>query len=198
MTRAGNQTHDVSESHLKRDSTGTRARRVPPTEPPGSRPGFSPAQLDRLRTYGSECDLEVGEVVFADGDRTYDLVVLLAGELEVLEAYGSVDEIVISRYGAGEFPGEIGLLTGQQVFLTAVVRTPGRAIRVSQEKVRTVMEQEPDLSELILRALLARHARLTSHGAGLTLIGSRFDPDARRLLSVLARKPALVALAGCR
>jgi thioredoxin reductase (NADPH) len=49
------------------------------------------------------------------------------------------------------------------------------------------MAQELDLSELILRAFLVRHARLTYRGAGLTLVGSRFDVDTRRLLEVLAR-----------
>ena len=49
------------------------------------------------------------------------------------------------------------------------------------------MAQEPDLSDLLLRTFLFRHARLTQLGAGLTLVGSRFDINTRRLLEVLAR-----------
>jgi thioredoxin reductase (NADPH) len=49
------------------------------------------------------------------------------------------------------------------------------------------MAQEPGLSDLILRIFLLRHSILMSRGTGLTLIGSRFDPDTRRLLEVLAR-----------
>jgi thioredoxin reductase (NADPH) len=49
------------------------------------------------------------------------------------------------------------------------------------------MAQEPGLSDLILRTFLLRHSILMSRGTGLTLIGSRFDPDTRRLLEVLAR-----------
>jgi thioredoxin reductase (NADPH) len=41
--------------------------------------------------------------------------------------------------------------------------------------------------ELILCTFLVRHANLTSRGAGLTLIGSRFDADTRRILEVLSR-----------
>jgi thioredoxin reductase (NADPH) len=176
-----------SDLPVHREAAAAAPIRVPPPEPAGSRPVFSEAQLTRLATYGTECPLRENEIVFADGDRTYDLVILLSGELDVIEHLGQPDEVIISRYGAGEFPGEIGLLTGQKVFLTAVVRQAGRAIRIPPANVHIVMEQEPDLSELLLRALLARHARLTTHGAGLTLIGSRFDPEARRLLSVLAR-----------
>jgi thioredoxin reductase (NADPH) len=40
---------------------------------------------------------------------------------------------------------------------------------------------------VILRAFLLRHSILTHIGSGLTLIGSRFHPDTRRLLEILAR-----------
>ena len=49
------------------------------------------------------------------------------------------------------------------------------------------MAHEPDLSDLILRTFLLRHSILMRRGTGLTLIGSRFDPDTRRLLEVLTR-----------
>jgi thioredoxin reductase (NADPH) len=49
------------------------------------------------------------------------------------------------------------------------------------------MSEEPDLSDLILRAFLLRHARLTNLGSGPVLVGSRFDADTRRLLEVFAR-----------
>ena len=39
------------------------------------------------------------------------------------------------------------------------------------------MDQELELSELILRAFLIRQSRLTRLGSGLTLVGSRFDVD---------------------
>jgi thioredoxin reductase (NADPH) len=161
--------------------------RVVPTEPPGSRPTFTDADIKRLGEYGDEQDVDAGGFLWADGDAAYDLVVVLTGRLEVVESFGRVEETLISSYGPGQFPGEISLLTGQRAFLTAVMREPGRVLRIPAPRVHTIMEQEPDLSEVILRALLARHARLTTHGAGLTLIGSRFHSDTRRLLSVLAR-----------
>ena len=49
------------------------------------------------------------------------------------------------------------------------------------------MSEEPDLSDLILRAFLLRHSRLTNLGSGPVLVGSRFDADTRRLLEVFAR-----------
>jgi len=168
---------------------------LPVAEPgpavPFSRAGRFPvldtAQLEVLRTYGTEHEVAAGEVLFAEGDETYDLIVVLEGELEIVENRGRPAETVIATYGPRQFLGEISLLTGQRVYLSAVATTAGRVLRVPVAQVRVVMAQEPGLSELILRTFLIRHANLTSLGAGLTLIGSRFDADTRRILEVLAR-----------
>jgi thioredoxin reductase (NADPH) len=140
-----------------------------------------------LRRYGTENDVGAGEVLFADGDLTYDLFVVLAGEVRLIERRGQPGETVITAYGRSQFLGEIGLLTGQRAYLSAVAATAGRVLRVPVEQVRVVMAQEPGLSELILRTFLLRHSILTGLGSGLTLIGSRFDAGTRRLLEVLAR-----------
>jgi thioredoxin reductase (NADPH) len=143
-----------------------------------------------LRRYGTEHDIGAGEVLFADGDLTYDLFVVLAGEVRLVERRGQPGETVIASYGRSQFLGEIGLLTGQRVYLSAVAGTAGRVLRVPVEQVRVVMAQEPGLSELILRTFLLRHSILTGRGSGLTLIGSRFDAGTRRLLEVPGAQPA--------
>ncbi len=153
----------------------------------GRNPVLDAAQLDVLRRYGREHEMAAGDVLFADGDVTYDLIVVLAGEARIVERRGQPGETVIATYGRSQFLGEIGLLTGQRAYLSAVASTAGRVLRVPVEQVRVIMAQEPGLSELILRTFLLRHSILTGRGAGLTLIGSRFDAGTRRLLEVLAR-----------
>jgi thioredoxin reductase (NADPH) len=128
-----------------------------------------------------------GDVLFAAGDLTYDLFVVLAGEVRLVERHGQPGETVITAYGRSQFLGEIGLLTGQRAYLSAVAGTAGRVLRVPVQQVQVIMAQEPGLSELILRTFLLRHSILTGRGSGLTLIGSRFDAGTRRLLEVLAR-----------
>ena len=128
-----------------------------------------------------------GEVLFAEGDETYDLIMLLDGEVQIVGNASRPADTVIVTYGTGQFLGEIGLLTGQRVYLAAIARTAGRILRVPVAQVREVMAQELGLSELILRTFLIRHANLTRLGSGLTLIVSRFDAETRRILEVLAR-----------
>ncbi len=153
----------------------------------GRSPVLDAAQLEVLRRYGREHEMAAGEVLFAAGDATYDLIVVLAGEARIVERLGQPGETVIARYGPGQFLGEIGLLTGQRAYLSAAAATAGQLLRVPVPQVRVIMAQEPGLSELILRTFLLRHAILTGRGSGLTLIGSRFDAGTRRLLEVLAR-----------
>jgi thioredoxin reductase (NADPH) len=153
----------------------------------GRSPVLDAAQIDVLRRYGTEHDMAAGDALFSAGDVTYDLIVVLAGEVRVIERRGQAGETVITAYGPSQFLGEIGLLTGQRAYLTAVASTAGRVLRVPVEQVRVVMAQELGLSELILRTFLLRHSILTGLGAGLTLIGSRFDAGTHRLLEVLAR-----------
>jgi thioredoxin reductase (NADPH) len=154
---------------------------------PGRSPVLDAAQLGVLRGYGSERDVAAGDLLFADGDEAYDLIVLLAGTADIIEGYGHPGARVVAGYGPSEFLGEIGMLTGQRAFLSAVATSAGQVLAVPVAQVRRVMAQEPGLSDLILRTFLLRHSILMSRGTGLTLIGSRFDPDTRRLLEVLAR-----------
>ena len=112
------------------------SRRELPAAESGVRPVLTETDLEVLRRYGSEHDVEAGEVLFADGDETYDLIVVLDGEVEIVEGYGQPSEVAIVEYGPLEFLGEIGMLTGQRAYLSAVARTPGRVLRVPVDQPR--------------------------------------------------------------
>lgn len=168
-------------------SRPSRPQVEPASENPDLRPLLGEAQLSTLRRYGSEHRVVDGEVLFADGDPNYDMIVVLEGTIEIVEHRRRPDERVIITYGPREFIGEMGLLTGQSVYLSALATSDGRVLRVAPDQVKVVMSEETDLSELILRAFLLRHSRLTNLGSGPVLVGSRFDADTHRLLEVFAR-----------
>src|ERR1700688_3431554 len=54
----------------------------------GRCPVLNAAQLEALRSYGTEHEVAAGEVLFAEGDETYDLIVVLEGEIQIV---GSAD-----------------------------------------------------------------------------------------------------------
>ena len=143
--------------------------------------------LNVLRRFGTERSVEAGEVLFRRGDTAYDFHAIVSGRIAIVLDFEGPGERTIAEHGAGRFLGEYNLLTGQAVYLTAVVREPGTVIAVPPEQLREVIAQEPELSEVILRTFLERRAMLVGQGVGLKVVGSRFSPDTRRLLEFCAR-----------
>jgi len=131
--------------------------------------------------------VRAGETVAAEGQADYDLIIVLDGQLQLVAKLGTAHEFAGVRFGPGQFVGEMSLLTGQRSPLAVVSLADGRILRVPAAAVRSLMEQEPALSDLFFRTFLIRHANLTRQGTGLTLVGSRFDADTRRILGVLSR-----------
>src|SRR5258708_39302886 len=78
-----------------------------PLSQAGRSPALDRAQLDVLGSYGTEHRVSAGDVLFAEGDETYDLIVVLEGEVQIVANAGKTEESVIATYGPGGFLGEI-------------------------------------------------------------------------------------------
>jgi thioredoxin reductase (NADPH) len=152
----------------------------------GAFPRLSDEQMARLAEHGERRPVERGEVLYREGDESYDFFVVLAGKVAMVEGYGHEDRVV-TVHGPGRFLGELSLLTGQAAVLTAVVVEPGEVLAVPAERLRTLVSQDAELSDLILRACLLRRSFLIGAGAGFRIVGSRFSPDTRRLREFAAR-----------
>jgi thioredoxin reductase (NADPH) len=146
---------------------------------------LSSTQLATLAEHGEERTAAVGDTLFQIGDATYPFIAILEGEAAVLDAAGK--EIV--RHGRSGFLGEINLLSGQTVFLTAVVTEPLRYIAVDREALRQLLFEDPSLSDLLLSAFVERRELLQQrHGVGVEIVGSRDSADTRRLLEFARRQ----------
>ena len=143
-------------------------------------------QIEVLNSYGRTRKTEVGEVLFRAGDTSNDFIVVLEGEVEVIDDFAG-DARTIGVFRVGRFPGELNMLTGQAMYLTAVVRQGGEVLEIPREKLKEVVTEEPNLSDVILKAFLARRAYLMRAGVGLRIIGSRHSADATRLREIAAR-----------
>ncbi len=152
--------------------------------PPVSRV-LSPSQLELLARHGEERTAVVGETLFEVGDRSYPFVAIREGEVAVTDPNGR--EIV--RHGAAGFLGEMNLLSGQTVFLNAVVVAPMRYIAVERETLKQLLFDEGDLSDLLLSAFIERREALQQEqGIGVEIVGPRDSADTRRLLEFARRQ----------
>jgi thioredoxin reductase (NADPH) len=158
-------------------------------EPPdrdGAFPRLGEEQRERLRALGQVRTVESGQVLFRAGADGYDFFVVESGTVAIVQGYGHENR-VIAVHGTHRFLGELNLLSGARVQLTAVVRDAGEVIQVPAEALRHTIADDEELSNIILRAFMSRRSILIEAGAGFKLIGSRFSPDSRRLREFLAR-----------
>jgi thioredoxin reductase (NADPH) len=153
----------------------------------GAYPRLDGAQIAVLAGLGQRRPVQLGEVLFCEGDRDCDFFVILAGHVAVQEGRGTPGERVISVHGRGRFLGELNLLTGEAAFYTAVVADPGEVLAVPASRVADLVATDPALGDLILRACLVRRSLLIGLGVGLRIVGSRYSPDVRRLRDFAAR-----------
>jgi thioredoxin reductase (NADPH) len=147
-------------------------------EAPAS-PLLSESQLATLAEQGEERTAKTGDVLYRVGDHSYPLIAILEGEVAILDAAGN--EIV--RHGASKFLGEMNLLTGQTVFLTAVVTEPLRYIAVERDALRPLLFDDGLLSDLLLSTFMARREALQRvEGVGLEIIGPHSSEATMRMV----------------
>lgn len=152
-------------------------------EAPAS-PILSQGQLETLARIGEERTAEVGEVLYRVGDETYPLIAILEGEAAVQDPAGN--EIV--RHGQSGFLGEMNLLNGQTVYLTAVVTETMRYIAVPRENLRPLLNDGGTLPDLLLSTFMERREALqTIDGVGVEVIGPRSSADTRRIVAFAGR-----------
>jgi thioredoxin reductase (NADPH) len=142
-------------------------------------PMLSVSQVSRLAELGEERTADVGDVLYRVGDERYPFIVILEGEVVILDAAGG--EII--RHGPSRFLGELNLLSGQSVFVTAVVTEPLRYIAVDREVLRDLLFEDGPLSDLVLSTFITRRETLqTVQGIGLEIVGPHSSEATRRML----------------
>jgi thioredoxin reductase (NADPH) len=133
---------------------------------------LSASQLATLAALGEERTARVGDVLFRVGDPTYPFIAIVEGEVAILDA--AENEVV--RHGTSGFVGEVNLLSGQTVFLTAVVTQALRYIAVDRDDLRRLLFEDGPLSDLLLSTFIARRESLQQvKGVGLEIVGPRWS-----------------------
>jgi thioredoxin reductase (NADPH) len=147
---------------------------------------LSAAQIDLLRPHGHERATARGEVLFREGDRSYDFLVIVAGTVAAVDGYGAAErELGVGH--PGDFIAELNLFTGERLYTTAVVREPGAVVAVPVGDLRELIAAHPGLGDVIMPVLLARRQWLAQHQAGFQIVGSRYSPDTGRLREFASR-----------
>ncbi len=150
-------------------------------------PRLSAAQIARIARFGRERSVAAGELLFEEGDRAVPMHVILEGEIEVVHPLGPVEE-PIAIQGPGEFTGEVSQLADRPSLVRARAKTAGRLLVVLRPVLRTLVQTDPELSEVFLRAfILRRMGLLSNHFGDAVVLGSRHSAATLRLQEFLSR-----------
>jgi len=150
-------------------------------------PVLQPAQISRIAAHGEKRRLSRGKVLVEQGDQNTPFFVVMSGEIEVLRPTCTGEELV-AVHRAGQFTGDVNMLSGRGSLLRARMREDGDVIQLTRQSLQSLVQTDADLSEILMRAFILRRVELVNLGYGdALLIGSTHSPGSLRIKEFLTR-----------
>ena len=150
-------------------------------------PTLDAADMALVTQLGVPRQVQEGEYLYREGDVAYDFFVLVSAEVDIVVAVDGGERVIV-RHGPGRFLGELNMLSGLRVFVSARVVTAGEVVAVARDRLRQLMATKPGLGDTILAAFVARRGLLMTEAApAIRVIGSHFSPESLRIREFLGR-----------
>jgi CRP/FNR family transcriptional regulator, cyclic AMP receptor protein len=113
--------------------------------------GLSKSELGQVASIADEIDLPADKVLIREGERGREFFVLLEGEAEV-----TLKGEKLATRGAGEFFGEIALVSNLPRIATVKTRKPVRALVLRDVEFRALLQRAPAIAVKVLQAVADR------------------------------------------
>jgi thioredoxin reductase (NADPH) len=150
-------------------------------------PTLTPHQVSRIAAHGRRRSTKRGEVLVEVGDKAVPLFVVVSGEIQVLRPTEPAGTVIVSHH-AGQFSGEGNMLTGRRSLARLVVSAPGEVLQLDREEVRSLIQTDAELSEILMRAFILRRVQLIARDLGdVVVIGSAHSGGTLRVQEFLTR-----------
>jgi thioredoxin reductase (NADPH) len=150
-------------------------------------PTLSAAQIDRIARHGVVRRVRHGELLFDQGGEGVSFFVVTKGSVEIVQPRDGREDL-ITVHDAGQFTGETNMLTGRRSLARARVVEDGEVLELGGDALRAMVQTDPELSELLMRAFILRRVSLIARGLGdVVLVGSHHSPATLRLREFLMR-----------
>jgi thioredoxin reductase (NADPH) len=151
-------------------------------------PRLTEAQLARVASTGQKREVKRGEILFEPGDQNTAFFVVLSGGVEIVRPAGSGAEDPVTLLGPGQFTGEINMLSARRNLVRGRVAADGTLVTVDREHLRTLVQRDSELSEILMRAFILRRVALVADGVtDMVLLGSRHSASTLNLKEFLTR-----------
>jgi len=151
-------------------------------------PRLTDEQISRIAVHGRTRQLRPGEVLIKPGDVSVPLFVVRSGRLNVVRTSPSGEESLVVVHGAGSFSGEANTLAGRPALLSLQVTEPGEAIELTREQMLSIVQNDTDIGDIIMRGYIYRRLQLITQGLGdVVLLGSMHCAATLRVKEFLTR-----------
>ena len=110
--------------------------------------GCSKAELQKIAALADELDLGDGATLIREGERGREFIVIVDGTVRVTRGGKSVRDL-----GAGDFIGEIALVSDVPRTATVTATSPVRLLVVTDRAFRGLIEQMPSIATKVLQSL---------------------------------------------
>ena len=168
----------------------TESTRTPDVNPSRASllfPTLTAAQIARIEAHGVKRQVRPGEVLFEPGVHVAPFFVVTAGEIEIVRPSGDA-ETMVAVQGPGAFTGEANLLHGRPSFMRARANQAGEVIELTREQLLGLIQTDPEISNVLMRAFIYRRVELIAQGLGdVVLVGSTHSAATLRIKEFLTR-----------
>ena len=150
-------------------------------------PTLNAGHIARISAHGKKREAQAGEVLVEPGDNNLPFFLVISGALEIMRPTCNGEEAVVVHQ-AGQFSGEVGILSGRRSLVRARMRDAGEVIEVDHSGLQELIETDSELSEILMRAFILRRVEFIAHGWGdAVLLGTNNSSGTLRIKEFLTR-----------
>ena len=111
----------------------------------------SKAELQEIAAIADEIDIAEGKELTREGSPGREFFVIIEGTASVAQ-----DGDQINNLGPGDFFGEVALVKDTPRTATVTATSPVRALVITRQNFKRLIEQQPDIERTVLKALVDR------------------------------------------
>ncbi len=141
--------------------------------------GIAPEELVREFPKAKSVSYASGATIFREGSKAESCYLIIQGRVQILKKTARGGNALLAEVKAGEFLGEMAMLSGEKRSASAVAVTRVKAIVIQFDEF-----------ESLLRAQHPFAGRLSLH------LSSLLATRCHRLLRLIARQPEIIPLGG--
>jgi thioredoxin reductase (NADPH) len=150
-------------------------------------PTLTEAQVARAALHGTTRSVKDGEVLVQAGEVARECFVVTRGQIEIVRPAPAGDDL-IGVFGPRMFTGEVNMLSGRRTFVSIRAVGDGEVVEIERESLLRLVQNDSELSDIVMRAFILRRVELIAHGFGdVVLLGSLFCASTLRIKEFLTR-----------